>query len=335
VIAVLTAAATQAHAFLAANDVIAAVLCILFALNVIAEASDYDTRMKRESRVFFHRVDLLFPEDGPVWRVLEARSVQGYLHYFRVTPAAFDDILAHCDPDWVAWRDGWTNATRLHRRAGRQHLLTARMAIALALAFMATTVAQKDYEMLFGVTHATLDRDLLQGLQRLHEALQNGGYGPMWPTHEEQIEAADAMDIQWGVDVYGTRCFAFVDGLRLRIMEPDGVVEQGLWYNGFTKTINCTNLLVWTIRGTICYADINNFGRVHDAALARQLTPILRNAAHTLPNYSVLGDDAFGHHATADIYATKAHVPNGLPAAFIAREARGATRTRAEERRQR
>jgi hypothetical protein len=43
------------------------------------------------------------------------------------------------------------------------------------------------------------------------------------------------------------------------------------------------------------------------AALARNLTPLLRDATLTLPGYSILGDDAFGNGATNDIYATKAY----------------------------
>jgi hypothetical protein len=269
VLSVLGEAARQAQAFLTAGDVVAALQCILLSLLVIYEASNYDTRMRQLSRVFFHRADLLFPEDGPIWRVLEERSVSGYLHYFRITPDTLDIIMGLCNQDWVAWREGWTDQTRTARRAGRVNLLSARMTIALALAFMATTVAQKDYEMLFGVTHATLDRDVMEGLQRLVEALEAGGYSPVWPTFREQRRWADAMDEQWGEDVFSSRNFAFVDGLRLRIQEPNDFDEQTLWYNGFTKTVNCTNLIVWTIKGTVCYADINNFGRAHDVSSGR------------------------------------------------------------------
>jgi hypothetical protein len=53
------------------------------------------------------------------------------------------------------------------------------------------------------------------------------------------------------------------------------------------------------------------------AALARSLTPLLRNVEWTQPGYSVLGDDAFANVATNDIYATKAYEPANLPAVFV------------------
>jgi hypothetical protein len=95
------------------------------------------------------------------------------LNLTRLDFAAFRHILAYVDPNWGAWRNGCTDATRTERRPGRPHTLDGASCIALVLAWLSTTAEAKYLELVFGCTHTThVSRDLEDGIQELLAALR-------------------------------------------------------------------------------------------------------------------------------------------------------------------
>jgi hypothetical protein len=101
-----------------------------------------------------------------------------------------------------------------------------------------------------------------------------------------------------------TRVWGFIDGLRLRMLEPMFSEIQSLYYNGWMKTVNCTNVFIFLPTGKISFAEINNPGREHDFTVSRGAFEKLLDPAKTPLYHVVVGDSAFSSAATDTVVGT-------------------------------
>jgi hypothetical protein len=287
------------------GDALSALWFYWWCLHVTECAQEYDTSMRRLSRFYFVRPDLLFPSDAPAAVVLRNRSEKGFLQFMHMTPAVFDVVLANVDADWTRSR----LPAGLNGRPGRPNMLTAEMCVALAITYMATSVNESQLESLYGVGHSVENRDVHDGLVHLEAALVRLGCTPTWPSIRMQQEFAQVMDEYWGRDVYDTKIMGIVDGLRLDVREPGDAVAQNALYSGFTKTINCVNQIVVTINGKIVSAEIGYAGRISDSTLQRILSARLRLPGVLAPGHGICADDIYRNVLTDDIYITQYHDP--------------------------
>jgi hypothetical protein len=162
-----------------------------------------------------------------------------------------------------------------------------------------------------------LERDLELGLAALLNALRGMPETDCeWPSPARMEEMHRAIEEVRGPCPYpSVRVFGWIDGLRLRMLNPDSVLEQTLWYNKWFGSANATNILVGTGTGKFIVAILNNPGSRHDFTVARPVFE--RLASIQTPLYHILaGDSAFASNATNTLIGTKeTYIP---PAADVA-----------------
>jgi hypothetical protein len=218
----------------------------------------------------------------------------------------FEYILRNMDPDWVAWHDGYTDRTRMHRRPGRPHMLDARAILALTLCWYGSSAKTPLLELIFGVGHAVLDRDLRLGraellatLRRLRET------DCKLPTFAEMAEFAETIEGTHGPNPYpSSKVWGFIDGLRLEMLNPDDALQQTFFYNGWIKSTNVVCVFVFSPDGKICMASINNPGSMHDFTVSHGIIKTLLDVNNMPLHYAVAGDSAFSSVATDSIFCT-------------------------------
>jgi len=141
--------------------------------------------------------------------------------------------------------------------------------LGIALAYMHLVAMGATFQLIFGQPPATLSRYLADGLCILEVVLARMPEARIaWPTHEEMQEWAALVE-RWQPALKG--CFAFVDGLNLKINEPSDPLEQNAYYNGWKCDCFESNLFLFNPLGEIIWAHINAPGCEHDSTLARTL----------------------------------------------------------------
>lgn len=236
--------------------------CMAFSsvVEVLRMSREYDAAMKRASRSYFIRPDLLFPKDSPYYKALDAGNTGAFISLVRMPKEVFEYILRNMDPDWVAHHDGFTDRARMHRRSGRPHMLDARAILALTLCWYGTSAKMPLLELVFGVGHSVLDRDLKLGraellatLRRLRET------DCALPDFAKMAEFAEVIAGTHGPNPYpSSKVWGFIDGLRLEMLNPDDALQQTFFYNGWIKITNVVCVFVFTPDGKICLASINS-----------------------------------------------------------------------------
>jgi hypothetical protein len=267
-----------------------------------------DQIIKQQSRMYFVRPDLHWP-DNCAWTHVDAvHSTMAMLNLTRLDWRTFDLLLTYADRDWVAWRDGWMNATRTVRRPGRPHNLSARSCFALALTHLSTSAEAKYLELIFGCTHSDVSRDLEDGLTHLLEALQQCPEAEVaWPEAEDFEEYADLVNSEenMGAPPLGCRGALFTDCLRLTMENMADAERQNQYYNRWTKVEGINNLFTFAPDGRIVHAVLNVPGKTHDMAIAQcTLVPLLRDPDMTPAGFSSYGDVGFYSLATDELIVT-------------------------------
>jgi hypothetical protein len=275
-----------------------------------------DRVTKQQSYMYFMRPDLHLPE-GSAWRVIYTeRSEMALLNLTRLDWATFTYLCRCADPAWMAWRDGFTDATRTAARPGRPYNLDGPSCIALALAWLSTTAQLKYLELVFGCTHADVSRDLDDGMDALMGALRSCPEARViWPS-PETIERF--VRLITSLEAYGERgiaeClpFAFVDGLRLAQLHPGDARKQNMSYLGWLHMVCVENILMFAPDGTIIDCILGLPGRWHDMAAATYVIDHLQNPGMNPNQRCALADDGFFSARTASLLATRDFQPLGV-----------------------
>ena len=304
---------------IALGDLDLAMIVFFGIIETIGAARVYDAAMKAASRCYFIRPDLLFPRDAPYYKILETGNDRAYISLVRMPKACFDYLFSNLDPDWVAHHDGFTDRTRQHRRTGRPHMLDARAILALTLAWFGSTGKMQLLELIFGVGHSVLDRDLTRGkaellstLRRLAETM------PTMPSFAQMDLFAETINGTHGPNPYpSSRLWGFIDGLRLQMLNPDDTEQQSFFYNNWIKLTNVVCVFVFTPDGRISIASINNPGSMHDFTVSRHIINTLNDLRQNPLHYGVIGDSAFSSDASDSTIATAENFrppPRDIPA---------------------
>ena len=127
IIHVLRMAAVALTQAVATEDIPAAIWWLMWAAFVVEQASQYDSALRRLSRFYFTRPDLLLPTDAPAAAVLQSRTDKGMLQFMHVDRRTFDLILENVDPMWVRSR----LPAGENGRVGRPNMLTGELCVAL------------------------------------------------------------------------------------------------------------------------------------------------------------------------------------------------------------
>lgn len=109
-----------------------------------------------------------------------------------------------------------------------------------------------------------------------------------WPAKHEFKDLAQLINKR---EPMLSHTLGFVDGVNLPVKEPSEVLKQNAFYSGWKAACFVSNVLVFTPRGTICFAALNRPGSWHDSYVARKLFDVLRDKTPSL--FNILADSAF------------------------------------------
>ena len=243
-------------------------------------------------RNYFTRPDLLWPDDSPWAQAWRTRSDNGLTQITRLDVAAFTNLHSKLDPAWVAHR---ARDVVGPRRPGRPNMLDSFAVLALTLCWLSSTCQIKHLELIFGVPHSVLNRDLIDGKRELLLAL---GRCPealvVWPESLAEFEhLASLIKAAYYEPPLPGKWFAFIDGLRLLIDNPATEAEQKQMYNGWVGDTCCENVLVFSPQGKIIWATRNHPGRQNDIGSIYFLDQLMRDRTRTPEGFSILGDVGF------------------------------------------
>ena len=263
----------------------------------------YDYGMKVQSRTYFLRADLMFPTDSPYYKVLMTGNDHAHHQLLRMNKFTFDRVMHHVRPEFKLWRLGYyPDGTK---RPGPVNMLDATACIALTLTYLGSTTQSRLLELIYGVGHAVLSRDLHDGFKELLLALEAmAETEPIVPNLRNMLRFAEAIEAEHGPCPYpGVRVWGFIDGLRLLCKEPDLADEQTLFYNGWMHTVGIVNSFLFTPDGKICASVMNVPGAQHDYAISNAIFQVISIPA--LAGGVVAGDSAFCSAATNTFIAAK------------------------------
>ena len=149
---------------------------------------------------------------------------------------------------------------------GMKRMVTAEACLGLVLAWYRFRGAEFVLQGWFGFTGTQCNvwlrfgrRMLLRALVLLDDAVVKA------PTLEKVREYQDSIRER---HVYLNRVYCFADGLKLPFEACSGLLEQGMYYNGWTHGHYITNVFVFAADGTIIDAVLNVPGSVHDSQVA-------------------------------------------------------------------
>lgn len=275
-----------------------------------------DYLMRLESYTAFCRADLLFPEESGWRAIYEGRRDSALLRLIRMNWPTFTHLCRYVDADWMAWRDGYVDATRWVARPGRPFNLDGPSCLALALAYLASGCDSRYLEMCFGCTRADVSRDLADGLDQLEAALLACPEAAIvWPPVQVMEEHAEYLSSE---RAYGRppieQClpFALLDGLRLPMDNKASRAEQQNYYNGWKREECVENVILFSPDGVIIDAVIGLPGRFHDSAAAAPIVARVRDPALNPFRRCVLCDVGFASVANNDILASGNFQPIGI-----------------------
>ncbi|PLW06729.1 hypothetical protein PCANC_27666 [Puccinia coronata f. sp. avenae] len=125
-------------------------------------------------------------------------------------------------------------------------------------------------QQLFSITAVVCLQDLLHARQCLLTVLKDLRITRiMWPSSESKCQRFSNMIKQKFPLLTG--CFGFTDGLNLPVFVDDNEELQNAFYNGWTCSHYCSNILTFAPNGTIIHAIINAPGLWHDSNIEERL----------------------------------------------------------------
>lgn len=305
------------EALLAADelDVAAALYSDVKKLIEDAKAEEAAARARRNT-TYFKREHLLFPDKSPWHCIREGRDDMALIHFIRVNWETLDAIVAHLDPHWVAWLEGYTDARRTKRRRGPPNHLDATDHMALALAYLTSQCGQAHLQLLFGAAPATVSEALWgDAFPRLLEALRRMPQGRLaWPTHDEQREGADRIVGAFGPSPAPGRIFGFMESVRHTACNPGGgasAMEQLFNPGGSAGLAESVSVVVLDSEGCVVAANCDRPASTteDECDAADVIMGFLIDRRRTLYGYVLAAGSAFDSEGNRGLLAMEDYRP--------------------------
>lgn len=181
---------------------------------------------------------------------------------------------------------------------GRRPHVTGTDLLGIALWYLKTSSNQYAMCPVFGFVPTSINVWLDYALEVLLQVVKKKDrqeFVVKWPSSDEMIQSNNLLkeNRQNGRVLDGI--FAVVDGGRIPCAEYTDKDLQNAYYEGYTQSVEVTNLFVWNFKGEIIHAGVNFPGSWHDSKLAYAsglIYPKLSDRM-TPPGFAILGDSAF------------------------------------------
>ena len=274
-----------------------------FAFVARAYAAARDSSSPRV-RSYFTRPDLLWPHESPWAQAWRTRSDMGLTEITRLDVAAFERLHSKLPSEWIEHR---AKHVAGRRRPGRPNMLDSYAVLALTLCWYCSTCQLKQMELIFGVPHSVLSRDLDDGKIQLMLALAHCPEARIsWPQSPEEFERlSELIRIAYYDPEFPGKWFGWVDGLRLPVYNPSRVADQSEMYNGWLHATCCENVLVFSPDGKIIWVTRNHPGKQNDIGTIACLRFLMLDREKTPAGFSLLGDVGFAASYLEGIIDTK------------------------------
>ena len=248
------------------------------------------------------RTSILYPSHAQWSKIKDRHEDSAYVSMMRVDVPVFRDML-HFVPEaawykrrpWLRHPAGW-GAHRVLHRPRQAFFLGADDVLALALFWLASTCDLRHLALVFGLSMTCVERDLRDGQDILLAIVDDMPDAEVrWPTFVQQYNNALTINVMYGPmpPEHPVNAFAWADGLRTDILVPTDGTER-LFYNAKNKRHEVNSVFATEPQeGTICWARVNEPGRLHDMRLAAELIAKIRDPRFTMRGYTILCDPGF------------------------------------------
>ncbi|KAI9331008.1 hypothetical protein BD770DRAFT_449470 [Pilaira anomala] len=274
------------------NNVMLKELCLYFLViipQVIIFMSIYEGSRRKSRRIYTRSNNLHTPRDSAAYKLLSGRDDDAYICHLGLDTCAFDQLLKE-----------FKKVYPVRRNRGRSRALSTKMVLALGLMWIHGTMRQETLCLIFGVPAATVSRSKRMALLTLDRVFKNTSndcrWEIRWPNVNE-METFNQMILNNTSSDYKREVlngvFGFVDGLNLKIDEPSDFFEQNAYYHGWLSGCFCSQVIVFTPDGCICFVSGNCPGSWHDARISIPLYHFAISSPFCPSPYKLLADSAF------------------------------------------
>lgn len=209
----------------------------------------YADSRRRSRRIYTRASSLHTPRESAAFKLLSERDDDAYICHLGLDTSAFDELL-----------DEFRKFYPMRRRRGRGRALSTKMVLALGLMWLHGTMRQESLCLIFGVPASTVSRSKRMALITLDQvfknALNDSRWEIRWPNVNE-METFNQMILNNTSSDYEREVlngvFGFVDGLNLKIDEPSDFYEQNAYYNGWLSGCFCSQVIVFSPDGCVCF----------------------------------------------------------------------------------
>ncbi len=248
---------------------------------------------RRLSKRYFIKSDLPTLVNSP-WRVLYASTRDSaFLLSMGVDRSVFQFLLPLFGEQQSEFRSGVRR--HMNVRQSRQYAYCTNVAddLAIVLHFLRTSGLEQVLSRIFGLSQATINRRIHEGVSVLLLVLKKCPEARIAIPQTKQ-ELDELVELSSFRESALENVIGFMDGMKLNVREPTDTLNQNRMYNGYTCSVQCTNLLVFAPDGCIMYAKMNCEGATADSEMANNFyeTLIYLHIIHDRI-YRVVADSAF------------------------------------------
>ncbi len=221
------------------------------------------------------RPSLVDPSESPWARLYSSRNDQSLITVTGLDHDAFDHLLSMYKPyfdnfsPWTRTHEGTTfrrMKTSPDKRPGKKRIIMAHASLALVLTWYRFRGAEFILQGWFGFTGTHANVWLRFARRMLLKALLAHEAAAVTLPSSDRIEELKKQVRKRHPNLRDV--FSVADGLKLCFQACAGLVEQGMYYNGWTHGHYVTNLFVFSICGRIIACVLNVPGSIHDSTVA-------------------------------------------------------------------
>lgn len=267
----------------------------------LASAAENETP-RRRPQPHFHRAALLSPihsASTTAWRqILTSGSSSDFIAAINFDRRVFFDTLLPIFAEErykVSFGSPYRQGPKIR---GRPCSVSTEDILGLTLWRLKSCGRQNQLCVIFGLIPSTVSDWFNYGLKVLYRTLKRRdqrAFRVEWPDHNEMQESAQLLQDNRPNGALLRGVFGVIDGGRFPCADYVDNDVQNAFYEGYTCTVNVTNLLVYNFKGEIIHAAVNYPGTCHDsklASLSGLVYPRLDDVM-TPPGFALLGDSAF------------------------------------------
>lgn len=246
----------------------------------------------------FRRAALIHPKSTTAWRqLLSCGTSADFIVSINLDRDTFFNVLLTLFTDERASVNYGSPYRTKPKTRGRNADISTVDLLGLALWYVKSSDRQFKMGTIFGLVPSNLSVWIdysLQVLLRLCVKKRHPDLRIEWPSESEMKESAELLSKNRRNGSLLQKIFGVLDGGRLPCADYTDSDVQNAFYEGYTTSVEVTNLFAFNFKGELIHAAVNFPGSYHDSRLANNsglINPLLQEK--TPRGYAILCDSAF------------------------------------------